>query len=85
MNEEFVHNGRPVHVQTEDLGSSKGQIRTLVYCKGQIVMSKATAYADMHVDGANEEAVAHATQKQHLAIIAGIKAGKLDEKINAIG
>lgn len=64
------------HVQTEDLGSDKAQIRTLVYKEGRIVMSKVSPYDEIKAGGPVSAKVLY----QHQAIIKGIKAGKLKSR-----
>ena len=51
----FNHNvryrGRVYHVQTEDLGSDKRQIRTQVFESGRVVFSKVLPYGTKLTDG----------------------------------
>jgi MinD-like ATPase involved in chromosome partitioning or flagellar assembly len=51
LNEELRIAGRLLHVQTEDLGQGKGQIRTQVFEAGRVVFSKALPYGVKLADG----------------------------------
>jgi MinD-like ATPase involved in chromosome partitioning or flagellar assembly len=51
LNEELRLGGRLLHIQTEDLGQSKGQIRTQVFESGRVVFSKALPYGTKQSDG----------------------------------
>lgn len=82
VNQDVEHRGLTVHVQTEDLGAGKSQVRTLVYAHGgQIVFSKVTAYQDLKsaVDG--DDTLHSKLLWQHLAIVNGIKSGKIDAQL----
>lgn len=50
-NEELRVGDRLLHVQTEDLGESKGQIRTQVFDGGRVIFSKVLAYGMKQADG----------------------------------
>ncbi|HEY6876401.1 MAG TPA: P-loop NTPase [Polyangiales bacterium] len=51
MNEELRVNERLYHVQTEDLGADKRQIRTQVFEAGRVVFSKVLPYGTKLTDG----------------------------------
>jgi MinD-like ATPase involved in chromosome partitioning or flagellar assembly len=51
INEELRFGGRLLHIQTEDLGEAKGQIRTQVFEGGRVVFSKALPYGTKQSDG----------------------------------
>jgi MinD-like ATPase involved in chromosome partitioning or flagellar assembly len=51
MNEELRIGPRLLHIQTEDLGEAKGQIRTQVFESGRVVFSKEVAYGMKLADG----------------------------------
>ncbi len=81
LNELVVRDGASLHVQTEDLGTGKSLVQTLVFLGGRIVFSKENGYADLGVDGASREAVCEKVRWQHRGILAGIKTGKLDREL----
>jgi len=85
LNEEVIYDGVTLHVQTEDLGVEQANVLTLVFRGGRILFSKATAYSEF-ADAKNlERSVAERVRWQHRAIIAGVRAGKLKEKMHAGG
>jgi len=51
MNDEYKVGDRVYHVQTEDLGADKSQIRTQVFERGRVVFSKVIAYGMKLSDG----------------------------------
>jgi len=51
LNEEVKLGDRVYHVQTEDLGSDKRQIRTQVFERGRVVFSKVLPYGTKLADG----------------------------------
>jgi flagellar biosynthesis protein FlhG len=51
MNDEFKVGDRIYHVQTEDLGAEKSQIRTQVFERGRVVFSKVLPYGVKLSDG----------------------------------
>lgn len=51
MNEELRVGSRLFHIQTEDLGESKSQIRTQVFERGRVIFSKEVAYGMKLGDG----------------------------------
>lgn len=84
LNEDIIHDGLTLHVQTEDLGAEKRKIQTLVYSGGRILFSRATDYGEIKAEGDFGKAVIDKLMWQHAAIIAGIKAGKLKGKTDKI-
>jgi hypothetical protein len=81
FNTDVQHDGRVYHVQTEDRGSDKAVLESLVYVGGTIVAKKSTPYTDKLGTGATEEMIAALLKKQHQVIIAAIKAGRIEELI----
>ena len=69
------------HVQTEDKGLSNPTIESVVYHRGQVLFAKRTDYKDLVQQGAGSEDIANRIEHQHRMMIAAIKAGKLDKKI----
>lgn len=84
LNEDIVHEGLTLHVQTEDLGVEKRKIQTLVYSGGRILFSKSTDYDEIKAPGDFHKAVMDKLLWQHAAIIAGIRAGKLKGKAGSV-
>ncbi len=85
MNEEIVHDGIRLHVQTEDLGIEKAKVLTLVFRGGHILFSKGTDYREFADQEHLERSVAERVRWQHRAILAGILAGKLNNKLSGEG
>ncbi len=84
LNEDVVHDGLTLHVQTEDLGAQLCRIQTLVYSGGRIVFSKSTDYGEIPEEGDPGKAVMEKLLWQHSAIIAGIRAGKLKSRMDRL-
>jgi flagellar biosynthesis protein FlhG len=85
LNDNVVHDGRTLHVQTEDLGAEKAQILTLVFAGGQILFSKSTGCGEFSPNGRPEKTVNEKVKWQHRAIMAGIRSGKLGDRTMATG
>jgi hypothetical protein len=83
-NTDVQHNEIVFHVQTEDKGVSNPFIESLVYVKGQILGARRVAYADLLTDGKGEKEIINLMDQQHRQIIAAIKAGKFDAKLEAL-
>lgn len=83
INDDIVYDGRTLHVQTEDLGPEKGQILTLVFSEGRILLSRSTGYSQIKNDGDFRKAVVDRVRWQQKTILAGIQAGKLKDKITS--
>lgn len=81
MNEEIVHEGIRLHIQTEDLGLEKAKVLTLVFRGGHILFSKGTDYREFADQEHLERSVAERVRWQHRAILAGIVAGKLNDRL----
>jgi flagellar biosynthesis protein FlhG len=82
FNEDVTFEDRVLHVQTEDLGDEKHQILTLVYTEGSILFSKTTDYSEIEADsGSFRRALRDRLVWQHRVIVAGVRSGKLKEKL----
>ena len=81
LNEELAHGGRTLHVQTEDLGPEKGRILTLVFSEGRILFSRETPYSEITAAGDLAIAISERVRWQQRTIMAGIKAGKLNDRL----
>lgn len=78
FNEEFEYRSHIVHVQTEDLGFEQNELVTLVYQGGRILFKVQRAFDgdDDDKNGRNNQ-----VSRQHFAVVKGIRAGRLDEKL----
>lgn len=83
-NTDVRHNEVLLHVQTEDKGSENPFIESLVYVGGQVVAAKRAAYADLLTEGGGERPVVELMERQHRTVIAAIKNGRFDAKLQAL-
>ena len=83
-NTDVRHNEVVFHVQTEDKGLSNPYIESLVYVGGQVLASKRANYAEMLAEGKDEKDIVQLMDHQHRTMIAAIKHGKLDAKLQAL-
>lgn len=81
LNEEILYEGISLHVQTEDLGIEKAKVMTIVFRGGHILFSKAADYSEFADKEHLERSVADRVRWQHKAILAGIMAGKLRDRL----
>lgn len=72
------------HVQTEDKGAENPLIESLVYVGGQVLAAKRAAYADLLEEGRGERPVVELMERQHRTVIAAIKSGRFDGKLQAL-
>lgn len=72
------------HVQTEDKGLANPYIESLVYVGGQVLASKRASYAEMLAEGKHEKEIVALMDHQHRTMIAAIRHGKLDAKLQAL-
>ncbi|HEB01900.1 MAG TPA: hypothetical protein ENI12_01555 [Nitrospirae bacterium] len=71
------YKGKMYHVQTEDGGARNPVLTTLLYQKGEILLSEKTSYADVLVDDDWKEKVLERMKEQHRGIIKKLMAGQL--------
>ena len=83
-NTDIRHNEVVFHVQTEDKGLDYRYIESLVYVGGQVLASKRSNYADLLVEGKVEKDIIALMDHQHRTMIAAIKHGKLDAKLQSL-
>lgn len=83
-NTDVRHNEVVFHVQTEDKGLSNPYIESLVYVGGQVLASKRANYAELLAEGKDEKDIVALMDHQHRTMIAAIKHGKLDAKLQAL-
>ncbi len=65
------------HVQTEDGGARNPMLTSLLYHKGEILLSEKSSYADVLVDDDWKEKVLERMKDQHRGIIKRLMAGHL--------
>lgn len=83
-NTDVRHNDVVFHVQTEDKGLSNPFIESLVYVGGQVLASKRSNYADLLSEGKEEKDIVAMMDHQHRTMIAAIRHGKLDSKLQSL-
>jgi len=80
-NTDVRHQDVVFHVQTEDKGAGNPYIESLVYVGGQVLAARRTDYQDLLDSGGGDKAVLAKMEKQHRAMIAAIRRGKLDSRM----
>jgi len=80
-NTDVRHQDVVFHVQTEDKGENNPYIESLVYVGGQVLAARRASYTDLLDGGEGVKAVLARMEKQHRAMIAAIRRGKLDQKL----
>src|SRR5215204_2533967 len=83
-NTDVRHNEVVLHVQTEDKGLANPFIESLVYVGGQVLASKRASYAEMLAEGKEEKDIVALMDHQHRTMIAAIRHGKLDAKLQSL-
>jgi hypothetical protein len=78
FNTEIEFDGVLYHVQTEDRGQGNPLIETLVYVRGEILVSRRTEYRDLVDAGADKNAIQVLMERQHRAIVEAIRNGRID-------
>jgi hypothetical protein len=82
-NTDVRHQDVVFHVQTEDKGTENPFIESLVYVGGQVLAAKRASYANLLSSGREEKAVVELMERQHRTVIAAIKNGRFDAKLEA--
>ncbi len=72
------------HVQTEDKGTSNPFVESLVYVGGRVVAAKRASYQGLLDEGKGAGEIGELMEHQHRTMIAAIKQGKFDEKLQAL-
>jgi hypothetical protein len=72
------------HVQTEDKGAANPFIESLVYVGGQVLAARRAGYADLIGRDEGEKAVVELMERQHRTMIAAIRQGKFDKKLDEL-
>lgn len=82
-NTDVRHNEVVFHVQTEDKGTENPFIESLVYVGGQVLAAKRASYANLLTGAKEDRAVVELMERQHRTVIAAIKNGRFDAKLEA--
>jgi hypothetical protein len=83
-NTDVRHRETVFHVQTEDKGVANPFIESFVYVGGQVLASKRAGYADLLAEGKDEREIVALMDHQHRTMIAAIRHGKFDAKLEAM-
>ena len=83
-NTDVRHGDVVFHVQTEDKGKANPCIESLVYVGGQVLATRRSSYSDLLEAGVSNRAVLERMEKQHRAMIAAIRRGKLDGRMTQL-
>lgn len=70
-----------LHVQTEDKGLDNPAIESVIYLRGRVLAAKRTAYEKLINQGKGEREIAALMEHQHRTIVAAIRAGRFDGRI----
>jgi hypothetical protein len=77
-NHNIVYKGVAFHIQTEDSGTGKTLITTLLYRDGTIIASKKTDYSDIIKIEMLENVVEDLMKEQHKEMLRRLKSGEFD-------
>lgn len=83
-NTDVRHRELVVHVQTEDKGRANPFIESLIYLGGRVVASKRLGYQELLDRGAGEKEIVARMEQQHRTIIAAIRGGKFDARLERL-
>jgi len=84
-NTDVRHKEVVLHVQTEDKGLGNPFIESLVYVGGRVLVAKRMGYGDMLSEGSvGEKEIVALMDRQHRTMIAAIRHGKFDDKLEAL-
>jgi hypothetical protein len=77
INEEILHDGMRLHVQTEDLGMGQAAIRTQVFrIDGSVVFTRRTPYVDAFFERLSASPLERA-RYHHVAIVRAVRSGRI--------
>lgn len=80
-NTDVKHGELVLHVQTEDKGLGNPAIESVIYLRGRVLAAKRTAYENLVNQGKGDREIAALMEHQHRTIVAAIKAGRFDGRI----
>jgi len=85
LNDVVVRSGKTLRIQTEDMGTDKSLVQTLVFLDGRVVFAKENDYAALGVKGASSDSICEMVRWQHNGILHGVRDGKIDQRIAETG
>jgi hypothetical protein len=85
FNHNVTYRGVSFHVQTEDSGSQRPQLVTLLYHGGSIISSQKTVYADIIKVDNLDKVVEDLAKEQHKGMLRRLTKGEFDERIAEFG
>jgi hypothetical protein len=80
-NTDVRHSEQVLHVQTEDKGLDNPAIESVIYLRGRVLAAKRTPYQKLINQGKGEREIAAVMEHQHRTIVAAIRAGRFDGRI----
>jgi hypothetical protein len=83
-NTDIRHGEVVLHVQTEDKGLDNPYLESVIYVRGQVLATKRTSYASLLEEGKGEREIATMMEHQHRTILAAIRAGRFDAKLEQV-
>lgn len=83
-NTDVRHVDTVVHVQTEDKGRGNPCIESVIYVAGRVVATKRSSYSTLLAEGKGDPEIAALMDHQHRTIVAAIKAGRFDGKLQGL-
>lgn len=83
-NTDVRHAETVVHVQTEDKGRGNPFIESVIYVAGRVVATKRSSYSQLLEGGKGDPEIAALMDHQHRTIVAAIRAGRFDGKLQGI-
>jgi hypothetical protein len=85
-NDNLEHRGQIYHVQTEDSGVRRPHVITHLFADGgRIITTIKTSYADIVGQADQEAQVRHLMRSQHRGMMASLRDGELDAKLDGAG
>ncbi len=83
FNTNVRHRGTLFHVQTEDSGRANPHVITHLFYEGTILASDKQSYAELVDNDEMADAVKQRMETQHLGMLERLRAGALDDEIEA--
>lgn len=83
-NTDVRHGEVVLHVQTEDKGLDNPYLESVIYVRGQVLATKRTSYASLLEEGKGEREIAAMMEHQHRTILAAIRAGRFDARLEQV-
>jgi hypothetical protein len=80
FNTNVTYNENTYHIQTEDNGLKNPVIISLLYLKGEIIVTKKTSYADIVGEPGYQEKKKRMMTEQHSSMIEELLAGRYAEE-----